>query len=140
LTEFPYNAPQANLSGTKEQSRPRYRIPFFISAILASVLSIGLGYIGTFVIPSFMQVSDAFEVDLSAVTLAVFHLRLWLWSAFAIVVLLWFFAWHSWSRHDHSQMRITVPFIVLCAIDIGMYAWLTEVLYEPILMLGKAHT
>ena len=120
----PYSASQSVVDCPEELPQ-KFGSLFWFVAVGATLLSIGLGLIGTFVVPAFESVFVSFGAALPTPTILVTNGRHWLWVAFVVAAGLWGFCRLS-PMPFKRRTRITISFFVL-GIVLLMYVSLRSV-------------
>ncbi len=105
---------------------------------MATMLSIALGLVGTFVVPAFENVFTSFGNDLPSATAAVLRGAKWSWlPTVAALGLSLLRAITGNPAQGKTARSIRNAFIALCVIDIILFVYVIRALYLPIFHLGS---
>ena len=103
---------------------------FWLSSIGATLLSVVLGMIGSFVIPAFLDVFASFGADLPVPTLFMIAARNYLWLATLVATVLWM-TWWRYRERIGFRRQILVGFLILGAFDMIVAGAVTWAMYSP---------
>lgn len=125
------------VQGSANKLQQDFGILFWIVAVIATIMTIFLGLIGSFVVPEFGKVYVTFGADIPAPTKLLTESRVLLWLAFFVAVAMWGYCWKSPFRYKH-RINITIGFFSIGVISVFTLAFTTWALYLPIYGMGSA--
>ncbi|HEY0634316.1 MAG TPA: hypothetical protein VGE00_02950 [Gammaproteobacteria bacterium] len=130
-----YAPPKAQLTELTNTTT-RWGVLFWLVAIGATLLSIGLGLFGFFAVPQFAELFAGFGAELPWQTVIVLKLSHGLWLPSVAALLVWM-KWFGAERDSHSRKRLITLFAAIGLTVIVIMALVISTLYLPIFTTGE---
>jgi small-conductance mechanosensitive channel len=118
---------------TREDSN-RMGLLFWFTSIAATFLALGLGLVGSIVVPAFDELFSGFGTDLPTQTLIIMQGRHLLWFAFFFAAVIWFLC--LFPLRYRLRKQLSIAFFLLGFLSVLIFVIAMWALYSPIFAMG----